>query len=171
MRSAALGAMFSILALDLEAKEIKAQVENKPSTPSRAKIIAGAVLGSVVGVAVLLVAGFFWLRRRRAGIQEYFVEPTPNPLLAVQTAPEMYQTIPATSSAIPASLLQQKSPKRSRQKSPALTNQSSSTTATLPTTSPSTRSDNLNEMINELVNLRREVHEIRGKRNEDPPPL
>ncbi|KAF9261526.1 hypothetical protein L218DRAFT_1001558 [Marasmius fiardii PR-910] len=69
--SPAQGAMFAILALNLESK-ISGMVEGA-SSPSGTKVNAGVITGSVVGVVVLclLFAGvFLWLRRRRRGARK-----------------------------------------------------------------------------------------------------
>ncbi|KAI5892498.1 uncharacterized protein SCHCODRAFT_02626308 [Schizophyllum commune H4-8] len=62
--SPALGAVYSLLALDLKKRPITFPAADDSSQSSRTKAIVGGVVGGVAGAALLALATFFFLRRR-----------------------------------------------------------------------------------------------------------
>ena len=189
--SPAMGAMYSLLALDLEPKIITVQSspsrkdETSPKQSPNAGTIAGAVIGSISGVLLVLAGVFLWWRKKKHAPVKHIIEYNPNLMLS---GPAAYRTMSQVEPPVAHVPTMPRDPTKRPvlppppPPPPVISTQRgmpSFTTLTIssPTTEtssayPSERSTSTAEMLrNEIADLRREVLEIRERRFDDPPPL
>ncbi|KAJ7585364.1 hypothetical protein C8J56DRAFT_788320 [Mycena floridula] len=177
--SPALGAMMSLLSLNLNAQPIvvppsSSGSSNKTTKKSNAGAIAGGVVGALVIVLLLAAAGVFLVRRRRQHEREQeqpihqVVLPTPfiGPAVMATGAP----VTPGPSESVVHSPTPSSPPGWDMQ---SLNSSGSQRTRGKMSHSASSRSEEATQLRDEVHNLRREMQELRAQREYDlqPPPL
>ncbi|KAK7045355.1 hypothetical protein VNI00_007604 [Paramarasmius palmivorus] len=194
--SPAQGAAFAILSMDMQPGKLPGPNDDLSSSKSKAGAIAGGVLGSIAGIAILMIGFLFWRRRKNQDwaqnsqrkdniLTKFFGRSRPNDRPDIEHTQSMAATVmpwnptqhhgPATreyhKGRIGSGKLAREMASR---RSPYSTETSSRDNILAPPRSPSALESNDNSEVSalrdELEDLRRNMEEMRSRTRYEAPP-
>ncbi|KAK0444567.1 uncharacterized protein EV420DRAFT_1574563 [Desarmillaria tabescens] len=168
--SPAQGAIFSLLALNLDPLEFSSSSDgiegSSLSTTTGIGAIVGGVVGGVAAIAVVVACAFFWRRRKQRG---HHLAQTKATEYSLNRSPENHQPQLAISH-LPLVSAWSSDSKLIRLMPPSQDTYSASTSGVSSSSVISSEVDTATQLRNEVENLRREMDQIRVQTSYQAPP-